>query len=83
MLFGERVKLVPPESKNIPIFLKWFNDPEILQYLTNYRPITLEEEEKWFARLKDRENTIPFSIVTKDEEILIGNCFLMWIGKTV
>ncbi len=74
MLIGKRIKLVAPDSKNIHVFLKWFNDMEILQFVSIYRPLIREEEEEWFARLKDRKNTIFFSIVVKEEEKLIGNC---------
>ncbi len=74
MLIGERVKLVAADSKNIPVFLKWFNDMEILQYVSGYGPLTREAEEEWFASLKDRKNTVLFSIVVKADEILIGNC---------
>lgn len=74
MLIGERIKLVAPDSKSIPTFLKWFNDIEILQYISMYRPLIREEEEEWFARLKDRKNNVFFSIIVKQEEKLIGNC---------
>ena len=75
MLIGDRIKLVPLESKNIPIFLKWMNDQEILQYLAgNNRPLTIEEEQEWFAQIKNKKNAYYFSIIIKENEKLIGNC---------
>jgi RimJ/RimL family protein N-acetyltransferase len=77
MLKGERVILGPVKRKYIDYFLKWFNDPEITQYLVMYRPMTRIEEEEWMEKLKDREDTILLSItIPKDDgsEILIGNC---------
>ncbi len=77
MLRGNRVKLGPIKREYIESFLKWFNDPEIIQYLTMYRPMTRMSEEEWMENLKEREDTIRFSITIPYEdgsEILIGNC---------
>ncbi|MFX1308805.1 MAG: GNAT family N-acetyltransferase [Promethearchaeota archaeon] len=77
MLRGKRVKLTPIKRENIESFLKWFNDPEITQYLVRYRPMTRMAEEEWIENLKNREDSIHFSIVIPNEdgsEKLIGNC---------
>ncbi|MFW9971054.1 MAG: hypothetical protein ACFFDF_12745 [Candidatus Odinarchaeota archaeon] len=39
MLKGKRVQLGPIKREYIESFLKWFNDPEILQYLVPFRPM--------------------------------------------
>jgi len=77
MLEGERVKLGPIKREYIDAFLKWFNDPEILQYLAGFLPMTRMAEEEWMENLKNRDDTIRFSIVLPQEdgsEKLIGNC---------
>ena len=77
MLKGKRVKLGPIKREYIDSFLKWFNDPEITQYLVVYRPMTRMAEEEWMENLKNRENDILFgiTILNKDStEKLIGNC---------
>ena len=77
MLRGKRVKLGPIKREYIESFLKWFNDPELTQYLTIYLPMTRMEEEEWIENLKKRENDIHFSIVIPNEDDpdkLIGNC---------
>ena len=79
MLKGKRIKLAPIKREDIDYFLKWFNDPEITQYLLMYRPMTRMEEEDWIENLKKREDDIHFSIVIPSEngsEKLIGNCGL-------
>ena len=45
MLKGKNVILAPMKKEYIKTFLKWINDPEIIQYLLLYRPMTLEMEE--------------------------------------
>jgi RimJ/RimL family protein N-acetyltransferase len=47
MLKGERVLLRPIKKADIQLFLKWFNDPEVTQYLSFYFPLTEMAEEKW------------------------------------
>ncbi|NVM46210.1 MAG: GNAT family N-acetyltransferase [Candidatus Lokiarchaeota archaeon] len=77
MLKGKRIKFAPLDRKHIDKFLKWFNDPEITQYLMMYKPLTRDWEEEWFNALKNREDTVHFSIVLLDEddpEKIIGNC---------
>jgi RimJ/RimL family protein N-acetyltransferase len=85
MIKGKRVNLMPLERENIDLFLKWFNDPEILQYLTVFKPMTRDMEEEWFDALKHRENAIYFSIqITTDNNSkkIIGNCAIQNIdGK--
>ena len=54
MLKGKRINLIPIKKEDIESFLKWFNDPEITQYLVMYRPMTRMEEEDWFENLKNR-----------------------------
>ena len=79
MLRGERVKLGPIKREYIEFFLKWFNDPEITQYLVQYRPMTRMMEEEWMENLKNRKDNIHLSIVIPHDdgsEKLIGNCGL-------
>ena len=74
---GKRIKLMPLEKKHIDLFLKWFNDPEITQYLERYKPITRDSEEDWFDKLKHREDAVHFSIyvINADKsDTIIGNC---------
>jgi RimJ/RimL family protein N-acetyltransferase len=47
MLKGEKVVLRPNRRTDISLFLKWFNDPEVTQYLALYLPMTEIAEEKW------------------------------------
>ena len=79
MLKGERIKLGPVKREYIDSYLKWFNDPEITQYLSMFRPLTRMMEEDWIKDLKNRDDTIAFAIIINDDsdvEKLIGNCGL-------
>ena len=51
MLIGEKVVLRPVRRTDIEYFLKWFNDPEVTQYLGMYLPMTEMGEEKFIEDL--------------------------------
>ena len=77
MLKSKGLKLTPIKKEYIDSFLKWFNDPEITQYLIFYRPLTREMEEDWYNTYQTQQNEIVFSILISEElnhEKLIGNC---------
>ncbi len=51
MLKGEKVLLRPVKRTDISLFLRWFNDPEVTQYLSMYLPMTEMAEEKWIEEV--------------------------------
>ena len=51
MLKGKLVTLRPVKRSDIAYFLKWFNDPEVIQYLGMYLPMTEMSEEKFIEDL--------------------------------
>jgi RimJ/RimL family protein N-acetyltransferase len=72
MIVGKQTRLRAIEREDIPIFVRWFNDPEVRKYLEMYLPMSVAEEEQWFeAHLKDDTSRI-FGIET-EEGRLIGN----------
>ena len=71
MLAGNLVRLRAPQRADIPMFIKWFNDPETTRYLLRTPPMGMEEEEAWYDSLisKDMKD---FSIETLEGR-LVGN----------
>jgi RimJ/RimL family protein N-acetyltransferase len=65
MLKGEKVLLRPIKRSDITNFLKWFNDPEVTQYLSMYLPMTEMAEEKWIedAASKIRAGTDVYLVI--------------------
>jgi len=51
MLKGNKVLLRPVKKSDISHFLKWFIDPEVVQYLAMYLPMTEMAEEKYIEYL--------------------------------
>jgi len=69
MLRGKLVVLRPVQRSDIKYFLKWFNDPEVIQYLGLYLPMTEMAEEKYIEDLANRASTnVSFVIEAIDGE---------------
>ncbi len=64
MLKGNSVLLRPVNRSDISYFLKWFNDPEVIQYLVMYLPMTEMGEEKWIEEIgTTRARTDAFFVI--------------------
>lgn len=73
MIYGTKTRLRAIERDDIPRFVKWFNDPEVREHLSIYRPLSLAQEEVWFkqhAQLNPADHV--FAIETH-EGVHIGN----------
>lgn len=47
-LYGEKIRLRAPEREDIPLFLKWINDPDVCEFLEHVTVFNQIMEEKWF-----------------------------------
>jgi len=77
MLQGKKVRLRAPERMDIPTFVKWFNDPEVTEFLLRSPPMGMEEEERWFENLIQQEGKV-FCIETLEGK-LVGNLGIIHI----
>lgn len=50
-IYGQRIRLRAAERADIPMFVRWINDPEVTEHLTMYTPFGLEDETRWFERM--------------------------------
>jgi RimJ/RimL family protein N-acetyltransferase len=66
MIYGSRIRLRRIERQDIPTFVRWFGDPEVREYLMINRPISNAEEERWFERKLEEEDSEIYAIETMD-----------------
>ncbi|NMB61183.1 MAG: GNAT family N-acetyltransferase [Chloroflexi bacterium] len=52
MIIGDGVRLRGIDQGDLPLFVRWLNDPEVRQYLALYAPQSNAQEEKWFENLE-------------------------------
>jgi len=77
MIFGKRIRLRAVEREDLPLFVEWLNDPEVIEGLIFIQPLSSEEEKRWFENLADRPpSERPLAIEIQDGENwrIIGNC---------
>ncbi len=76
MIYGERIRFRRAEKDDLPLFMEWINDPDVIAGLTIYLPMAMWEEEEWFAGLSKRpqaERPMTVDIPDGDGWRAIGN----------
>ena len=85
MLKGKSVLIRPFKRADISYFLKWFNDPEIVQYLDMYLPMNEMGEEKFIEELgttrADKDVLFVIEAIEGASNKPIGNCGLHQINQ--
>jgi RimJ/RimL family protein N-acetyltransferase len=76
MLRGKRVVLRPIKRADKKLFLKWFNDLEVIRNLTLYLPTTEASEEKWIEETMTQRRPIFVIevVLASGKRKPIGNC---------
>jgi RimJ/RimL family protein N-acetyltransferase len=75
MIEGVKVRLRAVERGDLPLFVKWINDPGVTEHLLLEPPISMEEEEMWYEhQLKGGDKVL--CIETKEGRP-IGNIAMM------
>jgi RimJ/RimL family protein N-acetyltransferase len=54
---GELVYLRPSERADLPTFVRWFTDADVLRNLAMRAPMSLAAEEQWFERMVQAQGT--------------------------
>jgi len=62
MLHGELVVLRAIERDDLPNYVRWFNDEQVLRYFGLYRPMTLLHEERWYEAMVDNAAMCTFAV---------------------
>lgn len=79
MLQGERVRLRAVEPSDLADYHRWLNDPEVARYLTIYAPLSMADEEAWYAAVRSDPNQKVLAIESETGQH-IGNLTLMHIN---
>jgi diamine N-acetyltransferase len=77
MITGKNIRLRAPERDDIPRFVAWLNDEEVIAGLTLYHPLSEAEEETWFdTMLKNPtpQHPMVIEIQVGEDWVPVGNC---------
>jgi diamine N-acetyltransferase len=82
MLYGENIRLRAIERSDIPTFVRWFNDPEVRQYLLLFAPMSMAQEERWFENRLQAQDEYMFAVETgiDGQWVHIGNTSLSHVN---
>lgn len=77
MILGKNIRLRAIERTDIPRFVRWMNDTEVIQYLLMSSPLSTAMEGKWFDAQLERPphqgQILAIEVRVADEWIHIGN----------
>ena len=77
MIFGKRIRFRAPERSDLPTFVTWLNDPEVISGIRTIYPMSNEDESRWFDLMLTRPQELhPMVIEVKDgvKWVMIGTC---------
>jgi len=85
MLIGNRIRLRGIEKDDLPFFVRWLNEPEVLTNIAMPVPRSMGQEERWYADVITKPLIEqPLGIETRDNGswLLIGNISFMNTNQT-
>ena len=60
---GERVYLRPADRQDLPTFVRWFNDADVLRNLVGRAPMSEAAEAQWYDRMLAAQGTTDYHFV--------------------
>jgi RimJ/RimL family protein N-acetyltransferase len=83
ILQGERVRLRPVEEEDLPLCMRWLNDPEVRYWLSlsEAPELTMDDEHAWYERTRGSEGDLVWAIETEEGQPL-GTVGLHGIDQT-
>lgn len=75
MIEGKRVRLRAIDKSDLPNFVRWLNDPEVIENLYLYVPMSMGQEEIWYGKVLQspvEEQPLTIEIKLNEDWIPIG-----------
>lgn len=79
MLIGKRIQLRAIEAEDLPLMVKWRNDPNVYKHFFEHEPLSLLMENRWFESLLHKSDEKLWIIETIPERKAIGTIGLVRI----
>ena len=76
------ITLRPLKRSDAQLFFTWYNDPEVLKFVSINSPESMEKEREWINKMsKTKGSDMIFGIELVEDHRLIGSCGLHKISK--
>ena len=69
MIYGERIVFRAIEQQDLPDYVEWLNDPQVLEYFGTYSPLSLPQEEKWYEEMLQDRSFCVFAIEFEGQHV--------------
>jgi RimJ/RimL family protein N-acetyltransferase len=66
IILGDRVRLRPLAENDLPLRVKWYNDPDVRRTLTVTEMFELDKTRQWFKAIQNNDSRVDFFIETPD-----------------
>jgi RimJ/RimL family protein N-acetyltransferase len=76
MLSGKNIRLRATEPTDLPNMVRWMNDPDVIENLLIYTPLSSVEEQNWYDNMikgPKEEHVYTIEILENDEWIPVGS----------
>lgn len=77
LINGDRVRLRAIEREDLPRFVEWLNDPDVIQGLSIYLPLSFADEQNWFENVlksPPAERPLAIDLRAGSDWVPVGNC---------
>ena len=84
MIVGKRLQLRAIEDEDLPLMVRWRNDPEVYQHFYEHEPLSLTMQKRWFGKLlssSDERLWIIESIETHEAIGTVGLVHIDWRNR--
>ena len=84
MIIGKRVRLRAISKDDLPQFVVWLNDPEVIRHITIFAPLSLAHEEQWLQETLAHpieEQPLGIEISAGEEWKLVGDVGFMFLDQ--
>lgn len=83
VVVGEKVDLVPVEKADVSRFVQWFRDREVTKFMGYVFPVSPEDEEEWYEKVRKSTVDVVWAIALKTGERIgsVGLHGISWVSR--
>jgi RimJ/RimL family protein N-acetyltransferase len=82
ILRGTLLTLRPPRKDELDIYMRWFEDPEVIRFQPGPGPYSPSQEEAWFNRVSEDPNAVQWAIEVDGKAIgMTGIGQISWLHR--
>ena len=76
MIIGERLQLRAIEESDLPMLVKWRNDPDVSRHFFNHEPLSLTAQKRWYEAFQQKDDERYWIAEKRDDSAAVGTVAL-------